>query len=156
MKSHLLMKKLFLIIIAGLMAFYGCKKDKNNPPEDKYNLITSQTVGKEGGSIISDNVVIEIPKNALSSSTLIELYSSNTKNPYGDEGNSDVFWLNGLPDQLNAPLKISLRYRGTLTDESYIGFGKYVIATSGQDTTLTETLVPATDSSGFLQAEIPA
>jgi hypothetical protein len=150
------MKKLFLIIIAGLMAFYGCKKDKNNPPEDKYNLITSQTVGKEGGSIISDNVVIEIPKNALSSSTLIELYSSNTKNPYGDEGNSDVFWLNGLPDQLNAPLKISLRYRGTLTDESYIGFGKYVIATSGQDTTLTETLVPATDSSGFLQAEIPA
>jgi hypothetical protein len=157
MKSHLLMKTLFLIFILGILAFYGCKKDNdNNQSEEKYNLITSQAIGKDGGSIISDDVIIEIPKNALSSSALIELYSSTTKNPFGDEGNSDVFWLKGLPDQLNAPLKLSVRYQGSLTDLNYIGFGKYVIATSGQDTALSEILLTAVDSSGFLQAFIPA
>jgi hypothetical protein len=155
MKSQLLMKNLVLLLISGILAFYACKKDDKNPPEDTTDLISSQTIGKDGGSIISDDVIIEIPKNAISSSALIELYSSTTKNPFGDEGNSDVFWLKGLPDQLNAPLKLSIRYQGSLTDLSYIGFGKYVIATSGQDTTLAETLIPAVDSSGFLQAVIP-
>jgi hypothetical protein len=156
MKSQLLLKNLILVAITGLLAFYGCKKDDNKPKEDKYDLITSQTIGKDGGIIISDDVIIEIPGHSLSTSTLIELYSSTTKNPFGDEGNSEVFWLNGLPDQLNAPFKISIRYKGSLTGQSFIGLGKYVIATSGQDTTLSEKLLTAVDSSGFLQAIIPA
>jgi len=145
-----------MAMLSGILVFPGCKKENNNPPEDTYDLITSQVIGPAGGTIISDNVIVLFPPNALTSSTTIELYSSSTKNPYGEEGNSDVFWIKGLPDPLINPIKLSVKYKGSLTDQSYVCFGKYVIATSGQDTVLSEKLVLATDSSGFLQAMIPS
>lgn len=156
MKSQILMKNFLLALLLGVQTISGCKKDKDNPPEDTYDLITSQVIGSDGGSIISEDVIIEFPPNALTTSATIELYSSSVDNPFGEEGNSDVFWLKGLPDMLNEPVKLSVRYEGSLSELSFICFGKYVIATSGQDTTWTETLMPAADSSGFLQAFAPA
>jgi hypothetical protein len=152
MKMQSWIKNLILALLSGLLVFTGCKDDDNTPQGDTYKLIASQVIGPDGGSIISDNVMIEIPAGALFEASTIELYSSSTENPFGDDGNSEVFWLSGIPDPMNIPIRFSLRYRGTLSDESFICVGKYVIATSGQDTTLSETLLPASDSSGFLQA----
>jgi hypothetical protein len=158
MKTHRILKYLSVIVLTSVLFFTGCKKDKDNP-QDTYNLLASQVIGSEGGSIITDNVIVEIPEYALSSSITLELYSSSTDNPYGDDGNSSVFWLKGLPDPNTVTVKLSLRYKGPLSDQSFICLGNYVIATSGTDSTWSELLLPATDSSGFLQAifstEIP-
>jgi hypothetical protein len=145
-----------LILVLGVMICTGCRKDENNPPEETYDLVTSKVIGPEGGIIRSNDVKIEFPAGAFSGSESIELYSSSTENPFGDDGNSAVFWLKGLPDNLTSSVKVSLRYRGTLSDESYICIGKPVIATSGVDSTWSQSMVLAEDSSGFLQASIPA
>lgn len=155
MKPFPSIKCSLLALLISVICFTGCKKEKNeNPPADTYDLIGSGVVGIAGGTISTDDVFIEIPAGALNSEASLELYLSSAENPYGEEGNSLVYWLKGLPDQLNAPVKLSLRYQGTLSEESYICLGKPVIATSGQDTTWSESFFPATDSSGFLQAVI--
>jgi hypothetical protein len=155
MKTPQLLKCLIFALLPAMLFYSACKKDKSeNPPADTYDLIGSGVIGQAGGTIATDDVIIEIPGGALNSDASIELYSSSTENPYGEDGNSEVYWLKGLPDQMNEPVKLSVRYNGTLKDQGFICFGKYVIATSGQDTTLTETLIPAADSSGFLQAWI--
>jgi hypothetical protein len=158
MKTHAGFFYLSALLLTCVLFFSGCKKDKNDPA-DTYNLIASQVIGSEGGRIISNDVIVEIPQYALNSSITIELYSSSTDNPYGENGNSAVFWLKGLPDPMTGTIRLSLRYKGSLSDQSFICFGNYVIATSGVDSTWSELLLPATDSSGFLQAilttEIP-
>jgi hypothetical protein len=145
-----------MVVISVLLTYSGCKKDDNSPREDTYDLAISKVIGPEGGSISSNEVTIEFPAGAFSGSESIELYTSSTVNPFGDDGNSDVFWLNGLPDNLSTPVKVSLRYRGALSDKSYICIGKPVIATSGVDTTWSQSMFTAEDSSGFLKATIPA
>ena len=85
MNSRLLTNCLFLVLISGILAFPGCKEDDNNPPGDTYQLVSSQVIGPGGGSIISDDVMIEFPSGALPGTETIELYSSSTENPFGVE-----------------------------------------------------------------------
>jgi len=150
--------RLILVALASwMMIMTSCKKDNNdNPPEDQYTLVASQLIGPAGGIISTNDVLLSIPANAVTYAVTLEIYSSTTENPFGDEGNSGVYWIKGLPDVLLSPVRLSVKYSGTLSDQSFIALGKYVIATSGADTTVSQDLLPATDSSGYLQAIIPA
>jgi hypothetical protein len=150
--------RLILVALASwMMIMTSCKKDNNdNPPEDQYTLVASQLIGPAGGTISTNDVILSVPANAVTYAVTLEIYSSTTENPFGDEGNSSVFWIKGLPDVLLSPVKLSVKYSGTLSDQSFIALGKYVIATSGADTTVSQDLLPATDSSGYLKAIIPA
>ncbi|MBK7174383.1 MAG: hypothetical protein IPH84_14380 [Bacteroidales bacterium] len=97
---------------------------------------------------------MEIPKSCFTSEQEIKVYQSDEQTAFGAESVSGQFYIKGLPDTYSKPLRISIKYSGSLANESYIAFGDYYYCHSPVDTIQLYKMLPAEDSSGYLVSYI--
>jgi hypothetical protein len=151
---YFLLFSLFIMLISMATT---CQDDEPpEPPDPGVELIASATIGPEGGTVGAADVVLTIPAACFPASQLIEIYRSDSANPFGPYGASGKFYLKGLPDAYNAPLRLSLRATGTLQNQSFIVLGSLVDCHSPADSIEMENFYPGTDSAGWVNAILAA
>ena len=149
--------KLFCLVTLTALTLSSCKKDKNSPDNETFTLVEEQTIGSSGGAIGSqETILLEVPAGAFVSSANLKLYSSDAENPFGEDGGSDVFYIDGIPENLAKDLKISFPFSGQQDEGNAVIKGRLSIATSTFDTVFAPEFLQTHDSTGFLVAVIPA
>ncbi len=131
----------------------ACKKeDTGNTDNNTGKVILEKMVDANGGTLSSGAISVEIPKNAITTATSITL-SKSTEKPYGANQKSETFFINNLPETLNAPITITLSGTGT-TDSVKTFIGETGYAPSLGAETLSYRMVPHTMVNGDLQVVI--
>jgi len=147
-------------VIAAILLITGCSDDPTSSPpeeeEESYTLLSSDTIGSDGGIIETVGFSLTIPAGALAADYELQLYASSTDHPFGDHGVSRMFRVEGFPAAYSQPLEVRINYEGSLSRESHIVLGENLFISSLSDTTTAYQLLPATDSSGWLIGEVPA
>lgn len=148
---------LFFACCACLVVFVAC--DKSSEPKkdvDPATLIASGTIGAAGGEIGTDDLRLTVPAGAFEGDAELKLYSLKTENPFAGYGAANAFRISGLPADYSIPLRAAIKYTGQLTANSYLAVGLInPIAISDAPETV-YVLVVATDSSGYLIADLAA
>jgi hypothetical protein len=146
---------IYLLILFTFLLFQGCSEDSPSEPENNVTVLTSGSVGTEGGILKTDDFEISIPAGAFQSSNEIKILESSEDNLFGANALSDFYTLDGLPLDFNEPLKIKIKYNGTLTDSYYIAVGEKNFAFSLNEETTSYHLISAVDSADFLIITLP-
>ncbi len=152
------MKKLTTVLFLGILVLMvGCSKKKSTTPEEvgDYTLQASETIGSEGGDLTVDDFSLTVPPGSFASDVELKLYASSEDRPFGDNGVSRTFRLEGFPDEYSQPLEVRIKYEGTLSEESFITIGEEVFISSTDSVKTTYDLFAATDSSDYLICALP-
>lgn len=152
------MKRIALTLLPFLLLGTGCSEKKSTSPEedDQYTLEASQTVGSEGGTISTADFSLIIPAGAFTSNATLKLYACSNDKPFGDRSATRTFKLEGIPDEYSQPMKLCMKYTGTISNQGYVAAGGMATHPGSDELKPTFTLFPAIDSSGHLCAELPA
>jgi hypothetical protein len=152
------MKSTALLLLSLLVLLAGCSKKKStkSEPEPDYTLEASQTIGSEGDTLVISDFSLIVPPGAFASNAALKLYASTKDKPFGDRSATRTFKLEGLPDEYSQPMKLCIKYQGTLSNEGYIAAGGMQTIPGSDELKPTFSLFPANDSSGYLCVELPA
>ena len=143
-----------LILVVSLLQ--SCIIQTKKPPAENYTLKESQTIGSAGGKLTTDDFSLTVPSGAFDSEVKLELYVSSTDDPFGDDGISKTFRIEGLPDEYSQPLQVQIKYQGNLSGKSFIALGEEVFIRSLNTIETAYNLFPATELNGYLSCELPA
>lgn len=144
--------KLF-IITALILAITTCKEDAPTEPEGgntNNNILTSSTIGPSGGELKTDDFSLSVPAGSFQSETTLSLSISDEPSPFGESCISKSNEVLGIPNNFDKPIRIQIKYDGTIRDSSYIGIGFRTMDDISGDSTITYRFISAKDSSGFL------
>ena len=124
------MKKLSLLCLPFLLIpFLSCSQstdpEEDPPPQDEFEMIAEADIGSEGGVLEAEGIELSIPSGAFTASQALELYVSETDLPYEGNRASTLFRLEGLPEDFEGELELSITYEGELSENSYIAEGRY-------------------------------
>ncbi len=143
----------FLILLAS----FSKKSTEPDPePVDDYTLQASITIGSDGGTLEADDFSLTVPEGAFDSEVDLKLYASSDDSPFGDNGVSKVFRLEGLPGEFSQPLAVSVKYDGTLSDSSFLAVGEEAMVAGSDELVTSYRMIRAADSDGFLHSELSA
>jgi len=147
-----------LLFILITLVFLGgtCECPLTPKPEEDYNLVESETIGPEGGTLDADSFMVTVPPGAFSSDIELKIYASTEDRPFDEYGISSVYQIEGLLEEYAQPIRINIKYHGTLSGDTLVAVGEIGFAPSLDDTALAYYTVSARDSSGYLIFELPA
>ena len=149
------LSNLFLLILFSLILTNGCSEDSPSEPEEtNIQVLTSKSIGIEGGELKTETVEISIPPGALSVSTDLSIYNSTEENLFSQKEVSEFFVIDGLPSTINKPIKLKIKYDGVLSDSSYIAIGENNFTCSSNNLLTSFRLLSASDSAGYLIATL--
>ncbi len=156
MKKEIKILSIILTTIIFYLLLQGCSEDSPTKPEgNNVPALSSKTIDNNGGTIKTDNIEIYIPPGAFQTGHEIKILNSSEDNLFSTNAASDFFVVDGLPPEFAAPIKIKIKYKGTLSDSSFVAIGENNFISSLNEETISYHLISAKDSAGFLIAEIP-
>ncbi|OGU54545.1 MAG: hypothetical protein A2V66_02730 [Ignavibacteria bacterium RBG_13_36_8] len=140
-----------------LMVMLSCSSDSGTEPEDNGNgngtAIVTGTIGSSGGTVSTDNLTIDVPSSAFGSNATVSVYNANVN--LGVTSLSNSYRITGLPDNYNVPVTLRLRYSGTISGNGYVAVGRESVVKSAGGLETAYLLLPARDSSGYLNVDLP-
>ncbi|MGE5797713.1 MAG: hypothetical protein ACM34N_13085 [Ignavibacteria bacterium] len=146
-----------LILFFSFLTFISCSENNPTEPEktlDEYTLISSGTIGPNGGEITADELTINIPSSSFSSATEIKIYSSQTEKPFGENQISKTYKIDNLPSDYIKAIEIALKYsNGSTADKHFLVLGQETF-TEGKIIT-TYSHIYSTDTNNVLTCCIP-
>ncbi len=151
------MRKIASLALIISLIFLTCEKkeepkEENKPPDTP---VTETTIGQSGGKLKTPTFEIIVPAGAFLSNNTIKITEVEEESSFGESSISGQYLIEGLPDELSKPLKIKIKYTGTLSDQSFIAAGEEAMdAATGEADDFYEFL-EGKDSSGFLIATYP-
>lgn len=155
------MTRKVLILILACLALYGCGGDTGTTPDldDNETVLAADTIGTGGGVFSADGFQLVVPAGAFASDAELLLYESSEEHGFGENCISTFFRLDGLPESFAESLTVRVGYEGTVGSDPLVAMGRDLIFYD-DDYDSSEVLafdfLPATESSGYLEAVIPA
>ena len=152
------MRQVFhLFMLISLVLVIGCSEDSTTGPENDgaYTLEATGTLCSSGGIIEIEDFTLSVPAGAFDGDQQLELYASTEDPPFGEDGVSRTFMINGLPDEYHEPLDLSIKYEGTLSDLSFVAIGEEYFGQGVGEVEIRYGMFPAADSSGSLVCVLP-
>ena len=152
------MKKLILYLFVLSLLLTFCSKDNPTSPEEEIpgELLATTTIGPEGGSLQTEGFKLTVPEGAFTGAADLKLYSEPAAEHLIEIAVSELFSVEGIPEDFQKPLNISLKYSGELSGINFIAVGKkdtvQLIDSSFVD--VIYDLYEAEESDGFLSCEI--
>ena len=159
--------KLFILISTFLIILSSCDiidaiTDIFNGEDDDiitvdpgYNLIGTQVIGSTGGEINLDSIIVNIPSGAFGENNEISISVGEENDGFDEYGISSLYQISGLPSTINKPIRLSIKYHGTLEGDTLIAIGEMHYATSLDSTLYSYETYNASDSSGYLVYDLP-
>jgi hypothetical protein len=127
-KGGMIMKKivnlsLFLFLVSFLI-FNSCSKNTIGPDNGDGGTLVTTTIGPSGGELKTPLITITVPSGAFTDDNIISC-SSTDENHYGQNAISATYLIS-IPADFIKPITISIRYTGTLKNETFISVGEDV------------------------------
>ena len=148
------MKKLLLLLFLPLFLI-SCPKE-DDPGENPGTILAEAEIGPPGGSLEAEGITLTVPEGAFKETHTVRLYSEEVfTDDFGGNTITPVYRVTGMPSGTAAPMTVRIRYDGTPVEETYIAMGDVDEMLEPEKEMTTYALCPATESSGYLEAEIP-
>lgn len=157
--------KLFVLISIFTLILSSCDivdsifgsgdEDVNGTVDPGYNLIGTQVIGSTGGEINLDSIIVNVPSGAFDENTEISIYVGENNDGFDEYGISSLYQISGLPGTINKPIRLSIKYHGTLEGDTLVAIGEMHHATSLDSTLYSYHTENASDSSGYLVYYLP-
>ena len=146
-----------LIITALIFIIGGCSSDSNPASSNgsEEHLILTDTIGVEGGVIGNEDITLAVPPGLVDEDVTVKLYKMTNDFMFDSSRCTETYTLKGIPAEPDEPIKIYLKYQGSLTNRSYIAIGRMVEMEEYDSSVVFYDLMSADDSSGYLMAEYP-
>ena len=153
-------KTLFIIlsVFFACLLSQGCSENSPTSPDPEVKdtpILASKIINNSGGTIITDDFEVIIPAGAFKTSQEIKILRSTEDNLFSSNAISDFIVLEGLPTEFFEPVKVKIKYDGTLSESSFIAVGEHNFVHSLNGETTAYNLISANDSSGYLVATLP-
>jgi len=151
--------KLFVFILALVFIITSCDLGDNNPNyvgTTGYNLIGTQIIGTTGGEINLDSIIVKVPSGAFDDNNEVNIYAGVENDGFDEYGSSALYQIDGLPSTINKPVKLSIKYHGTIEGDTLVAIGTMGFATSLDSSLYSYHTENASDSAGYLVYDIPA
>jgi len=146
------MKKILLLLLLPLLLI-SCPKDD---PEDFGEILDEAEIGPPGGSLEADGIILTVPAGTFAETYSVKLYAEEVHtDDFGGNTVTPVYRVTGIPSGTSAPMTVRIKYDGNLEEESYIAMGDVDEMLEPEEEVTTYGLCPATESDGWLEAEIP-
>ncbi len=147
---------IILTIFFTNLFFQGCSKDSPTSPEKKEtSLLASKMIDNTGGTLKTDNFEVIIPAGTFETRQEIKISVLSEDNLFSSNAISDFFVLDGLPTEFFKPVKVKIKYNGTLSDTLFVAVGEHNFVNSLNGEATAYNLISATDSSGYLVTTLP-
>jgi len=146
------------LIFTLSMLFLSCSKDDNKQyfvSDPGYILLDSQVIGPTGGEINLDSIIVNIPNGAFNENTELSVYVGEENDGFDEYANSSLFQISGLPNTINKPIKLNLKYNGIIKGDTLVAIGEMKHVVSLDSTLFSYIANNASDSSGYLVYELP-
>ena len=152
---------LFFIISTTLLFISSCKigEDDNTTTiagEDGYIPIGSQVIGPSGGEINLDSIIVKVPSGAFNENNELNIYVGEENDGFNEYGISSLYQIGGLPSTINKPIRLSIKYHGTIEGDTLVAIGEMGYATSLDSSLYSYHTESASDSAGYLIYDLPA
>lgn len=158
--------KLFVLITTFILILSSCDivdsifgsgdDDVNGTVDPGYNLIGTQVIGSTGGEINLDSIIVNVPSGAFDENNEISIYVGEDNDGFDEYGISSLYQISGLPSTINKPVRISIKYHGTLEGDTLVALGEMQYSTSLDSSLYSYQAENASDSSGYLVYDLPA
>ena len=123
--AQVLTKFFCLIIAVILLLTVGCS-DSTGPGKNNGNKPqASGNIGASGGTVKTEQITVNVPQGAFTDQTTVGL-TTTTEKKYGENAVSSTYKISGIPAAFTKPLTISIAYKGTLSNESFIVIGENI------------------------------
>jgi hypothetical protein len=139
-------------LISFIIITLSCSDDPSSPEKEK--PIDAIAIGVEGGTIEKGDIKITIPAGAFDGNYIISVSEVADDGAFGENNISEIYKIDGLPDKFTSTLRVSIKYSGQLTGESYIAFGVENLENTLYDSVVTYTLFQASDSAGYVITDL--
>jgi len=149
------MKKLFLILALPLLLI-SCPKEEIEP-EPGGELLAEADIGPAGGVLESDGIIITVPPEAFASTVTIQIAREEEfEEDFDESAASPAFRISGFPTETFQPVTIAIQYQVNLESDTYLAMGAVEYLNEEETPVAVYELFGATDSSGYLVAQVPA
>jgi hypothetical protein len=151
--------KLFVFISVIVIIMISCKLGEdnlNNIGTTGYNLIGTQVIGPAGGEINLDSIIVKVPSNAFDENTELNIYVGVENDGFDEYGSSALYQIDGLPSAINKPIRLSIKYHGTIEGDTLVAIGEMGYAVSLDSSLYSYHTENASDSAGYLVYDLPA
>lgn len=148
-----MIRRIFIFIFSGVFLWIlSCSGSHSTAPGTSENIepIASETIGSEGGTIEAEGFSLNIPENAFDTSHEVSVYADPEDNSFGDDRVTELFTIEGLPETYNKPLRLTLKYDGSLNGDTYTAYGRFSGDFMSADSLPTYIFLNTQDSSGYL------
>jgi len=116
--------------------------------------IGTETIGSAGGEINLDSIIVKIPPNALDNDYEINIYAEDGSGELAGYSNSSLYKIRGLPNSINAPIILNIKYHDELDGDPMALVGELAYAVSLDSLLHSYRAIEAVDSSGYLVIEL--
>ncbi len=119
------MKKLIYLFLLAVIALSGCSSDSESPtdPVISDDPLATGTIGNGGGSLVTDELILEIPAGAFPGDVEVKVYLDTEEDPFGKATASRVLRIEGMPDHFAEPLTFKLAHDPADPDSLYAMVG---------------------------------
>jgi len=152
--SRKILFSVFLIFLFSLSLFFlsTCKKDPISSAP--LTAVATNQIGPDGGKLETADFSLEVPTGSFTDETTLNLYISSDPSSFGDNGVSQSFLVEGIPDVFDKPIGLAIKYSGELGDSSYIAIGETADDFFTGDSSVVHRFISIKDSAGFLVGKI--
>ncbi|MBN2280743.1 MAG: hypothetical protein JXQ65_09185 [Candidatus Marinimicrobia bacterium] len=140
---------LSLIMTSVMVCDDNPASSKKNPKAD-----ATVTIDETGGVLEIDDLVLTISAGTFSSPVKLTV-TADEEDIFSENPVTRSIIIEGLPSSFFKSLRLSIRYLETLSDDSYIVMGTQNWCLFEDDSLINYVFFQASDSSGFLNCEIP-
>ena len=135
---------------------FGSGDEDNNTINLGYNLLGTQVIGSTGGEINLDSIIVSVPSGTFDENNEISIYVGEENDGFDEYGISALYQISGLPSTIYKPIRLSIKYHGTLEGDTLVAIGTMQYATSLDSSLYSYHTDSASDSSGYLVYDLPA
>mgnify|MGYP001294716590 CR=1 FL=1 len=147
------MKKLLLLLFLPLLLI-SCPKD--DPNGDPGELLAEAEIGPAGGTLETEEFTLTVPPGTFTETQSLRLYAEEVHTEdFGGNTVTPVYRVTGIPAVTSGPMTVRIQYDGTLEEESHVAMGGLDEMLESEEEEAVYALYPATESAGWLEAEIP-
>lgn len=129
--------------------------DVNGTVGPGYGLLGTVVIGPAGGEINLDSIIVNVPSGAFDENTEISISVGIENDGFNEYGISALYQISGLPSTIDKPIRLSIKYHGTLEGDTLIAIGEMHYATSLDSSLYSYETYNASDSSGYLVYNLP-
>lgn len=129
--------RILLLLLGLAFLLHSCGEypfdDYPDTGLEGFTKIGSVRIGSEGGVVDFDSIQIDIPAGAFDSKNKIKVYVQDPDDEMAEYSLSSTFLIEGLPETVNVPLEVRIRFEGEIDGDTLVAMGEMGYASSLND-----------------------